>query len=102
MTVPVSLPLQVRLMGVEVRDTAGSELVTAIEIWSSTDKREPGLSAYRQKRDELMMSAVHLLEIDLIRRGTCLPMDAELPSTPYLAMLTRARHVRAEVWPIGL
>ena len=110
LTLPLAVPLQVRLVSVEVRDpstgpgqvVAGNQLVTSIEIISPTNKREPGLTAYRQKRDDLMMSAVHLLEIDLIRRGTRSPRAERLPDSPYLAMLTRARHVRAEVWPIGL
>lgn len=102
LTLPLAVPLQVRLVSVEVRDVAGNQLVTSIEIISPTNKRQPGLTAYRQKRDELMMSAVHLLEIDLIRRGVRPPRANGLPDSPYLAMLTRARHVRAEVWPIGL
>lgn len=102
LTLPLAVPLQVRLVSVEVRDVAGNQLVTSVEIISPTNKREPGLTAYRQKRDELRMSGVHLLEIDLIRRGTRPPRADRLPDSPYLAMLTRARHVRAEVWPIGL
>lgn len=102
MTVPVALPLEVRLTSVQVRDVAGNELVTSIEILSPANKREPGLSAYRHKRDELRFAGVHLLEIDLIRRGTRPWSDEGLPDSPYLALLTRARRAQAEVWPTGL
>jgi hypothetical protein len=102
LTLPLALPLQVRLVSVQVRDVVGNQLVTSIEIVSPTNKRQPGLTAYQQKRDELMMSAVHLLEIDLIRRGTRPARTDDLPDSPYLTMLVRARHTRAEVWPIGL
>jgi len=100
--VPVTLPLQVRLVSVQIRDIVGNELITAIEILSPTNKREPGLTAHRQKRDELMMAGVHLLEIDLIRRGTRPWMGKQWPEAPYIVSLIRRRRAQAEVWPVGL
>lgn len=102
LTIPMPVALQVRLVTVEVRDVAANLLVTSIEILSPTNKREPGISAYRKKRSTLLASDVHLLEIDLLRRGRRLWPAEHLPASPYLAVLVRARHIRAEVWPIGL
>jgi len=90
----------VRHVGVHVLDVAKNELVTSIEILSPTNKREPGLGAYRQKRSELMRAGVHLLELDLIRRGVRPWTPEGLPPSAYLALLTRARHAQTEIWPI--
>ena len=101
-SIPLTVPVQVRMVTVEVRDVDNNKLITSIEILSPANKREPGLSHYQVKRDELRMSDVHMLEIDLLRRGTR-PWPVEsLPPSPYLAALIRAGHLHAEVWPIGL
>jgi hypothetical protein len=102
LSIPLTIATQVRQVSVEVRDVANNHLVTSIEILSPSDKREPGLSAYLVKRDELRIADVHLLEIDLLRRGTRPWPSGQLPPTTYLATLIRARHIQAEVWPIGL
>jgi Protein of unknown function (DUF4058) len=102
LSIPITMMIQVRLVSVEVRDVANNRLVTSIEIISPSNKREPGLSAYLAKRDELRIAEVHLLEIDLLRRGKRLWQEEQLPDSPYLATLIRARHIQAEVWPMGL
>ena len=63
------LDVEVRLATVEIRDTAQNQLVTSIEILSPVNKREPGLRKYRDKRRQLHQADVHVLEIDLLRRG---------------------------------
>jgi hypothetical protein len=70
--VTVSVPLlefEVRLATVEIRDVAHNQLVTSIENLSPLNKREPGLLQYREKRRRLHAAGVHVLEIDLLRRG---------------------------------
>ncbi len=101
LTVPIS-PIEVRLVTVEVRDVARNELVTSIEILSPINKREPDLIRYRQKRERLHRAGVHLLEIDLLRRGTRPFSHPRIPDVPYRIILTRAHAGRAEVWPIRL
>ncbi len=102
--IPTGIRLETRLTSVQVRDSEHNELVTSIEIMSPANKREPGLSAYRRKRSKLIRSGVHLLEIDLIRRGErpWQPDAATVPPSPYLALLTRAARPATEVWPIQL
>jgi hypothetical protein len=104
MIVPTDIPLEVRLTTVHIHDVANNELITAIEILSPANKREPGLSIYREKRIELMGAGVHLLELDLIRRGQrpWLPIDEEMPASPYLMMLTRGGQHYTEIWPVQL
>ena len=102
---PVSIPLDVlvptRLVTVEVHDIAQNTLVTSIEIMSPANKREPGWSAFLSKRDELRLAGVHILEIDLLRRGKRTWSDARVDAAPYMAALVRAGHLQAELWPIG-
>jgi len=49
----------------------GERLVTAIEVLSLSNKRpgDPGRNLYLQKQGEILGSAVHLVEIDLLRGG---------------------------------
>ena len=97
----ISLP-RVRLVNVEIRDAAQNVLVTSIEILSPINKREPNLSQYRQKRARLRAANVHLLEIDLLRRGTRAWGHPRIPETPYLILLTRAQAEAVEIWPVKL
>jgi hypothetical protein len=91
-----------RLVAIEVRDAAHNDLITAVEIISPVNKREPGLSDYRRKRARLQEAGVHLLEIDLIRRYARTYEHPGLPETPYVVTLTRAGTGKIEVWPIRL
>lgn len=102
LTLPLLAPVTLRLPTVEVRDTRGDELVTAIEIISPVNKRKPQLAAYRERRERLRRAGVHLLEIDLIRRGTRPLVHAGLPRTAYLVTLVRAGARAVEAWPLGL
>jgi hypothetical protein len=102
LSLPLALPVPVRLVTVQIHDIARNTLVSSIEILSPVNKREPGLSQFLNKRDELQAAAVHMLEIDLLRRGNRLWPEEDLPPTPYLAALIRAGHIQAEIWPITL
>ena len=101
---PASMPLDVlvptRLVTVEVHDIAQKTLVTSIEIMSPANKREPGLQAFVSKRDELRLADVHILEIDLLRRGQRTWSDARVEAAPYMAALVRAGNLQVELWPI--
>jgi len=102
LSIPLTIMTQVRQSSVQIRDVASNRLITSIEIISPSNKREPGITAYLAKRDELRLAEVHLLEIDLLRRGTRAWPQTSLPATEYFATLIRARHIQAEAWPIGL
>ena len=102
LSIPLTIMIHVRQASVQIRDVANNRLVTSIEIISPSNKREPGMSAYLARRDEMRIAEIHLLEIDLLRRGTRPWPEAQVPVSAYLATLIRARHIQAEVWPIGL
>jgi hypothetical protein len=98
---PFKLPIEVRTPVVEVRDTANNKLVTAIEILSPVNKRHPNLKSYREKVEELHLSGVHVLEIDLLRRGTR-PFSYKKSTTHYQMMLLRAKTNKAAIWAVNL
>jgi hypothetical protein len=102
LTIPVLDPIDVRVPTVEIRDVASNQLVTYIEILSPVNKREPGLAVYRQKRQRLYHAGVHLLEIDLLRRGLRPLAHPRVPDTAYLIALTRAQSGTTAIWPLGL
>ncbi len=102
LTLPVLQPVEVRVVTIEIRDTANNVLVSCIEILSPVNKREPSLTTYRQKRQRLYQANVHLIEIDLLRRGTRPFNHPRLPDVPYFVTLTRAQSGVVEVWSIHL
>lgn len=93
---PAEIP--VRIPVVEIRDTKKNRLVTVIEIISPVNKRDPGWDEYQKKRDKLHAAGVHLLEIDLLRRGRRVALNYGLPSTHYLFSLWRAGSDQNEIW----
>ena len=86
-------------MTVEIRDVATGRLVTAIEIVSPINRRGDGLRQYRRKRQGFAKANVHLLEIDLIRRGRRVVPGSGVPACDYLVSLTRARAAATDLWP---
>lgn len=76
-------------------------LVTSIEVLSPSNKR-PGTTGWEQylrKRQSHMLGDVHLVELDLLRGGTRMPMLDPWPASPYVLMVARARHPQScKVW----
>ena len=100
---PLVLPrIEMRAPRVEVREVASNALVTVIEILSPINKREPNLSKYRDKVTDMYQASVHVLEIDLLRRGVRIHADARLQAAAYLLTLTRAMESKLEAWPLQL
>jgi hypothetical protein len=87
----------------EIRDRQNRQLVTVIELLSPTNKRAGShRSQYLLKRLNLLNSAVHLVEIDLLRGGPPMPYD-ERPAGLYSVLVSRADdRPRAGFWPFAL
>ncbi|MFQ5859343.1 MAG: DUF4058 family protein [Anaerolineae bacterium] len=97
------IPSPVPHVTIEIRDTASRILVTAIEVLSPTNKRGNGREEYLAKRQRILLSTAHLMEIDLLRTGERVPMQQPLPDAPYFVFLSRAEsRPLTEVWPIAL
>jgi len=103
--IAADLEMPLRLYAVEIRATETLELVTAIEILSPVNKRRAhdAYHDYQRKRRDLLRSAAHLMEIDLLRGGDRPPLERPVPPAPYYVTLSRAnRRPKVEVWPIQL
>lgn len=100
--ISANMPITARIPVVEIRDVAQNRLITAIEILSPVNKKKPGSDHYHEKRMGLHRSGVHLLEIDLLRRGIRPLVHPMLPPSHYAALLMRAGSGNTEVWTINL
>ncbi len=98
---PFVLPFKVRIPVVEIRDVAHNKLITAIEILSPVNKRNPNLADYRTKIINLHQNGVHVLEIDLLRRGTR-PFTYPNSASHYQMMLLRAGTNRAAYYSVNV
>ncbi len=89
----------------EVVDRQSERVVTVLELLSPTNKRGPSdadAAAYLKKRNRLMRSGVHLVEIDLLRAGTR-PQPPEAPPSDYQMLVARTRApATVEIWSVGL
>jgi hypothetical protein len=95
--------MRVPVISIEIRDAARRDLVTAIEVFSTTNKRGEGYHEYLDKRWRILSSSAHLIEIDLLRKGRRVPMQQPLPAAPYFVFVSRAeRRPIVDVWPIQL
>lgn len=101
----VLLEVTEEIFSIEIRSVADMVLVTAIEILSPVNKRR-GHDAYHdylRKRRDLLRSAAHLIEIDLLRAGERPPLESPVPPAPYYITLARAnRRPGVQVWPIQI
>jgi hypothetical protein len=103
LTMATVVPERVPQVTVVIRDKAQRQVVTAIEILSPTNKQGDDRAEYLERRQRLLLSAAHLVEIDLLRSGQRVPMQQHLPSVPYFVFVGRAeRRPMTDVWPITL
>ncbi len=74
----------------EIREGITGKVITTIELLSPTNKRAgEGRDAYLRKRQQLLSSRTHLVEIDLLRGGRPLPIKGEL-SADYRILISRS------------
>ena len=78
-SISLTLPEEVRESYLEIRDIVNGQVVTVIEILSPKNKQNgEGRIAYERKRNEVLASATHFIEIDLC----AFPLRSPLPSFP--------------------
>lgn len=87
-TVTIPVPEEIREGYLEIREVATGYVVTAIEVLSPTNKRAgTGREAYLRKRQEVLSTSTHLVEIDLLRGGKPMPILSETPQTDYRILI---------------
>ena len=97
---------QTKLRAVRIYTSEAKELVTTIELLSPVNKRGNGLDQYRQKRRRILLSAVHFVEIDLLRGGQRPGWEVNDPpfDTDYLLLVNRAGAPQrnSDIWDVAL
>lgn len=103
MKVIVPMPEDVREAYLEVKEVATQAVITAIEILSPTNKRGDGRQKYEQKRQQVLVSRTHLVEIDLLRDGTSLPTVGADIESHYRILVSRSdTRPTADLYPFNL
>ncbi|MBP90921.1 MAG: hypothetical protein CMJ64_30125 [Planctomycetaceae bacterium] len=73
----VPMPEERRATYLVIRDRENMEVVTVIETLSPANKRSgDGRREYLAKREEVISSQAHLVELDLLRGGERMPMNS--------------------------
>jgi len=100
-TVPITEETQERFL--EIREVGTGTVVTVVEVLSPKNKRTgEGKVKYDAKRQTVLNSTVHLVEIDLLRTGEPKPMAGGVASD-YRILVSRAnRRPAAELYPFYL
>jgi hypothetical protein len=103
----MALPGESKLRSVRIYTADTKELVTTIELLSPANKVGEGLQRYRRKREEILRSGVHLMEIDLLRSGERPGWELLEPplEADYFVLVNRASGGMqrvSEIWPVAL
>ena len=100
-TIPKIATVTIRIPQLEIRAVEKNRLITVIEILSPVNKKNPGLIPYRKKRQQLYQAGIHLLEIDLLRRGTRPFKHPLISASDYCVHLVKGRGETA-VWSFNV
>lgn len=91
---------------IEIRDRESRAVVTVIELLSPSNKRRGSSShaVYVAKRESVMNSATHLVEIDLLRDGDPIPVQGEdFEPADYLVHVSAyGDRPQGRLWPIAM
>ncbi|HUG92567.1 MAG TPA: DUF4058 family protein [Planctomycetaceae bacterium] len=90
-SVVLPIPQERREGYLTIRDTETLEIVTLIELLSPSNKRRrgKGRKIYLRKREEVLQTDVHLVELDLLRGGARMPTLVPLPPHDYSVIVSR-------------
>jgi len=89
--VTLPMPLEIQEGYLEVREVATQAVITAIEVLSPTNKLTTrGRTAYEIKRQAILASPTHLVEIDLLRSGQAMSYGDNLRASQYHILVSRS------------
>ena len=80
----------VREWFIEIREQSRGKPVTILEVLSPTNKNPgAGREQYLDKRQRILESATHMVEIDLVRVGRPMPLEGYDGDAPYRNLVSR-------------
>jgi hypothetical protein len=104
--IPVKIPMpEIVTEGyLEIRRVGTEEVITTIEILSPTNKRGgEGREHYQAKRQQILGSKTHLIEIDLLRQWQPMPFAGQPVPSHYRILVSRSdRRPRADLYAFNL
>jgi hypothetical protein len=103
--VPLLIDDEIEEARLEITHLKTGALVTVIEVLSPTNKVRGarGRASFMQKRQEILCSDVHWVEIDLLRSGTPSVTRPPLKSSDYRILVSHAGdRARARYWPVSV
>ena len=91
MQAPIIEPLEIRERRVVIRTVDKNRVVTVIELLSPANKtrRSMGRRHYIRKRNNVLDSSAHFVEIDLLRGGERFEGYTKLPPSDYVIAVSR-------------
>lgn len=101
--VTLPIPEEVTERYLEIRDTDTATVITAIEILSPKNKRAgEGRTAYLRKRQRILATQTHFVEIDLLRSQIPMPVGTQTQSD-YRILVSRSNiRPKAELYRFNL
>jgi hypothetical protein len=104
---PVEMELEyldrVKWPFVEIRRLADERVIAVLELLSPSNKSGEDRLEYLRKRESVLRSESHLVELDLLLGGRRLPMHEDLPPGDYFAFVSRSdRRPKCKVYAWGL
>ena len=101
--VQVPLPIEVTERFLEVRLVQTDAVVCVIEVLSPANKRPgEGRTAYEAKRQKILGSATHLIEIDLLRGGQGMPLGDPIRKLYSILVSRSVERPNAELYEFDL
>ena len=99
-TVTLPMPTEIKERYLEVREIGSEAVITVIELLSPKNKRQgKGREVYEAKRQMILSSASHLVEIDLLRGNSPLPMYGNINLGDYSILISIAnRRPQADLY----
>ncbi|MBW4445137.1 MAG: DUF4058 family protein [Plectolyngbya sp. WJT66-NPBG17] len=89
--IQLPMPVEVRERYLEVREVGTNTVIATIEILSPKNKRKgKGRTAYEKKRQRVLGSLTHLIEIDLLRANLPMPMMGTAEKVDYRIVVSRS------------
>jgi Protein of unknown function (DUF4058) len=102
-TVILPSPISINEGYLEVRKAGTHQVITVIEILSPTNKQGEGRIKYEEKRQDILASQTHLVEIDLLRKGKSMAFSSATTPTHYRILVSQSqRRPRADLYGFNL
>jgi hypothetical protein len=89
--VSLPVPIERKYRYLEIREVGTDRVIVAIELLSPINKRAgEGRDSYKKKRQSILASQSHLVEIDLLRANQPMPIVDDAVKTDYRILVSNA------------